>query len=142
MKLGIYEILNAVNTKKTKKERLDELRKHTNNEVLQTLLKMAFDPELKWRLPFGAPPYTPSPNFDQQGMLYGEMRRFYIWARVDDRGDRIAPIKREQLWIDLLEHIHPEDAKVVCAVKDKNLPDVYQHVTKKLVAEAWPNLLQ
>jgi hypothetical protein len=142
MKLGIYEILHAVNTKKTKGERLEELKKHSSNEVLKTLLKMSFDPGLKWRLPEGTPPYTPSPDMDQQGMLYSEFRRFYIWVEVDERGANINPTRREQLWIDLLEHLHPQDAKVVSHVKDKDIPKLYPHVTRKLVVEAWPELLK
>lgn len=141
--MGIYEILNSVNVQDTKAARINEIRKHGQNKTLMLLIKMAFDDGLKWRLPYGTPRYTPSANFDQQGMFYSEMRRMYLFVDLpsDQRGANIKPMKREQLFIDLLETLHPADAKILLAVKDKEIPKLYNHITKKFVLEALPGLL-
>jgi hypothetical protein len=38
----------------------------------------------------------------------------------------------------MLESIHPDDARVLLAMKDRKLP--YKGLTPKLVAEAFPNM--
>jgi len=57
---------------------------------------------------------------------------------IEPVNTNVHQIKRESLFIDLLESIHPEEAKLVCSVKDKKIP--YKGITKKLVKEALPNL--
>ena len=47
-------------------------------------------------------------------------------------------MRREQLFIQLLESVHPCEVKVLIGMKDRKLP--YKGVTRKLVAEAFPNL--
>jgi hypothetical protein len=139
MKLGIYEILNRVNAASGKKEKIEELRKHNDNQVLKLLLKMSLDKGLRWKLPEGEPPYKPSPDVDQQGMLYNEFKKFYLFLD-DPRSANVTPIKRENIFINLLEALHPEDAKIVLKVKDKK--PLGKGITEKLVAEAFPGLLQ
>jgi hypothetical protein len=50
------------------------------------------------------------------------------------------PIKRESLFLEILESVHPSDAEVFIAAKDKNLK--YKGLTKKLVVDSFPNLIQ
>ena len=49
-------------------------------------------------------------------------------------------VKRESLFISLLETIHPKDAELFLEAKDKNLK--YKGITKKLVMDAFPNLIR
>ena len=139
MKLGIYEILDKVNEKTSRKDKVLELRKHDNNEVLKLVLKMSFDKNLRWILPEGPPPYRPSIDFDQQGMFYKEFRRLYLFIE-DPRSAHLPPTKREKLFVDLLETLHPRDAEILVGMKEKKLP--YKGITEKLVAESFPGLLQ
>jgi hypothetical protein len=107
--------------------------KWKDNAALRILFKHAFEKEHKFVLPEGDPPYKEddapigmSPaNFTQ------EMRRMYIFCRSD-----LQPIKREALFIGLLESIHPSEAKIVLAVKEQKLNKMYPKITAKLVAEA------
>ena len=109
------------------------LEKWKDSAALKILFKHAFEKEHKFVLPEGDPPYTEdaapigmSPaNFTQ------EMRRLYIFCRAD-----LQPIKREALFIGLLESIHPSEAKIVLAVKDQKLNKLYPKITAKLVATA------
>ena len=43
------------------------------------------------------------------------------------------------MFIQLLEGLHPEEAKIVCLVKDKNLTEKYK-LTKEIVAAAFPDI--
>ena len=53
-------------------------------------------------------------------------------------GGNVNPIKREQMFIDLLESVEAEDAKLLVALKNKQIP--YRGVTQKLIEEAWGEL--
>jgi hypothetical protein len=49
-------------------------------------------------------------------------------------------VKREKLFIEILEAVNEEDARVFIAAKDKNLK--VKGLTKKLVNDAFPNLIR
>jgi hypothetical protein len=63
--------------------------------------------------------------------LIHEAKRLYVFTRKD-----LKPLKREQLFIDLLESIEDEEAKVLLAVKDQKLTKLYPKITKKLVKDS------
>ena len=54
-------------------------------------------------------------------------------------GDQLNPIKREKMFIDMLESVHPKDAELLLAMKDKKI--LAKSVTRKLIQEAFPNLI-
>jgi hypothetical protein len=64
-------------------------------------------------------------------ILTQELRRFYIFLRTD-----LKPIKREALFISLLESVHPSEAKLIIAIKDQKLHKLYKKVTRKAVEAA------
>jgi hypothetical protein len=47
-------------------------------------------------------------------------------------------VRRERIFIDLLESLDPEEAKLVLMIKDKKI--TYKGITRKLVEEALPDL--
>jgi hypothetical protein len=49
-------------------------------------------------------------------------------------------IKREKIFIELLESLSKEEAQVVLMIKNKKLTGPYKNVTRKLVEEALPDL--
>jgi hypothetical protein len=89
-------------------------------------------------LPVGVPPYKPSEYLDQQGNLYRNIRKINLFVEGGDHPD-MHPIKRETLFIQFLEGLDPEDAKLICSIKDKRIP--YKGITLKLVNTAFPGLL-
>lgn len=136
MRLGIAEVLKKVSEQKTKEEKIEMFRKN-DSSAIRTILKYALDPTIKWALPPGTPPYKPAPYLDQQSMLYQEARRLYLFIEGGNPG--LTPMKRETLFIGLIESIDPEDAKVVLAAKDKKLP--VKGITAAIVNEAFPGLI-
>ena len=52
---------------------------------------------------------------------------------------RIQQLKKEQMWIQLLEGLHPEESEVLDLVKDKKLTSKYK-ITKQNVIDAFPEL--
>ena len=51
----------------------------------------------------------------------------------------VYPLRRETMFIQMLEGLHPEEAKIICLVKDKSLTEKYK-ITKDMVTEAFPDI--
>lgn len=106
---------------------------YKGDAVLKIIFEYSFDPSKKMILPEGTPPYKPA--VEPLGMtptnLFGEMRRLYVFCRAD-----LKPIKREGLYISMLEGCHPSEAEVLIAIKDQTLHKKYPKITRKLVSDA------
>lgn len=134
----VSTVLKEVSEKKTTKEKVDHLLYHRGNKVMISLLKYVFDPRVEFDLPEGAPPYTEDKVLESnESGLYGRFRSFYIFLKDGSPG--LTQPKREMLFIELLESIHPDEAKLIIAVKDKKLP--YKGITAKTVEKAFPGLI-
>ena len=136
-KLGIAEILKLASEQKTKQDKINILHKHSNDSLLK-VLKHAYCPSIKFVLPEGTPPYKENVFDDCQPMLYQEIRRMYLF--VEGGNNDLTKLKREQLFIGLLESLDKDDAKLLCAVKDKKLP--YKGITPQIIKDAFPGLIQ
>jgi hypothetical protein len=51
----------------------------------------------------------------------------------------LTPVKRESIFLGLIEGIHPEDARLVISMINKEKP---QGITRPVIEEAFPKLLQ
>ena len=76
---------------------------------------------------------------DQQGhtTIRREAKHFYQFIQGGNPG--MNAIRRETMFINILEGLHPLEAEIVAACKDKRLGEVYK-VTKEIVAEAYPDI--
>ncbi|MCX6783260.1 MAG: hypothetical protein NTZ20_04740 [Candidatus Levybacteria bacterium] len=136
MRLGINEILVKANEIKDSDERIQFLR-HNDSEPLRIILKYCYDPTIKWLLPQGPAPYKESDFVSAQGMLYGEARKLYLF--IEGGNNNLTKVRREQLFINLLESVDKEDAKLLVSIKDKKLP--YKLITSKFIAKVFPGLI-
>lgn len=132
--LSLYNLLEKCSQFKKKEERVLALQANQSDALLAVLQGM-FNPDIKFALPEGDPPYTPS-EFDEPGRIYHECRKLYIF--VEGQAPNVNQIKREKLFIDLLESLPPEDAKLILAMKDKKSP--IKGLTKDVVIAAFPGL--
>lgn len=104
-------------------------------DAIKIILKACFDPNIEFLLPEGEPPYTPTDLDGQENMLYRESRKLHHFIRGGN--DNLAQIKREKMYIDLLESVTPEDAKLLVSIKDKKLP---YSISSSTVLKAYPGL--
>lgn len=109
------------------------LEKHKANGALRMLFEHAFIPEKKFELPEGSPPFKPDAaplgmtptNFTQ------EMRRLYIFTPARP----LPKIRKEALFVQLLETIHPSEAQLLIAIKDQTLGNLYKNINAEVAAE-------
>jgi len=121
-----------------KKHKVDLLRRL--NDHCKEILHHAFHPSIKFLLPEGTPPYVFRGAQEAfPTTLYPEVRTFYIFC--EGGGANVNQIRREAIFIQLLEKIHPDEAKVVIAMKDKKFNELYDTITYDVVREAFPDML-
>ena len=108
-----------------------------NNPGLRALLIINFDESLQFLLPDGEVPYTPNdaPAGTEHTRLTQEYRGLYRFFKGGDGS--INKMKREQLFVQLLEGLHADEAELLVAACNRSLQDNYR-VTQNVVAEAFP----
>lgn len=133
---SLAEIINAARELKTKKEKVEYLQSK-NSKPLRNILKVTYDKTMELNIPNVAPPYEPSQSPDSHGMLFRETRKLPYFVKGFD-GDNIHPIRREALFIQMLEAVDPDDAKLLCEmIKQKP----FKGLSLAVIKEAFPGLI-
>ena len=133
---SLYEQLSVISELKTTKEKVEAIVTHPRVAAFKAIFGLAYDQNIKWILPEGEPPYRPTDVLDAEGRLLSELRRLYLF--VEGGNPDLTKTRREFLFIQLLESVHPQDAKLLIAMKDRKLP--FKGLTKKVAQQAFPDL--
>ena len=137
MKLSISEIVNKAADLKSNEEKVKWLR--DNSSVpLQTVLRYTYDKDTwQFLIPNTPPPWKKNNYVGVEGMLYKEVRRLRIFVKGGGYDD-LNQVKRENLFISLLEDIDNSDAELLCKIIThkpiKGLP-------RSVIEEAFPGLI-
>ena len=130
------EILDLVHKAKTKDKKVEILRKY-NSDALRMVIKSSFDPNIVWVMPKGNVPYTPNdaPAGTEHTRLATEAKKLYRFIRG---GDNITPqFKKEQMFVQLLEGLHKDEAELICYAKDKQLHKIVKGLSAPVVRQAF-----
>lgn len=109
--ISLAEVIDTACKLKSKDEKIAWLQKH-NSKPLRNIIKIMYDKSLQLNIPNTAPPYTASEMPDSHGMLYRESRKLKYFVKGFD-GDNIHPIRREALFIQMLETVDKDDAELL-----------------------------
>ena len=141
----VHELLEAVDSEKVKSRKLDILRTHGEDSFKMTMI-WNFDESVISMLPEGNVPYQPvegdvqanrEKGLPQRTTIRNSAKNFYRFVKGGD--DQLNKIKREGLFINILETLPPAEAEILVLVKDKALNTKY-NITKELVSEAYPEI--
>lgn len=134
----IHEILELASGQRTKAKRVEILKEY-ESDALKALLIWNFDDSVISLLPQGHVPYKE--NEVPVGTDHTSLRREYrqLYHFVKGGNDSLSSLRRETMFIQMLEGLHPEEAKILCLVKDKQLSTKYK-IDKTMVAEAYPDI--
>ena len=136
MNLSVHEQFKDVEKQKSKKDKIAKLNEYIKStKALAIILDLTFNSKIKWLLPPGPPPYNPSDHIDNHNVLKNDARKLQYFINTRD-GNNMKPLRRETMFIELLESVNKHDAKLLISIKDGKLP--YNGITKKLVQEAIP----
>ena len=134
-RVGIAEFLEKVAKLKKNEEKVAAL-KESDCFALRTVLQAAFDPRIKFLLPEGDAPYKPNDLVDQENVFFAEARKLVHFVEGGNPG--LKQLKREAIFIELLETVAPADAKMLMAIKDKKSP--FKGLTAEVAKQAFPDL--
>jgi len=134
MALSIAEVLDQVGRAKTREDKREVLKKN-ESWSLRALLQQNFHPDAKWLIPPGAPPYNANQNSADTSLIFEAKKLEYYTSGKK----KIPMLKRESMFVNLLERLSPDEAEILIAVKDQKLS--YKGLTYKLVKDTWPDLL-
>jgi len=163
----LFEVLDLVSKQKSNAKKVEVLVKYAE-PCLKAILIWNFDESIVSMLPEGPVPYSAfedqtihSGNLstkiteevrrmhetgsfslgssDKQGhtTIRKEYKNFYHFIKGGNDG--LNNIRRESMFINLLQGLHPLEAEIICLVKDKKLVDKYK-ITKEIVSEAYPDI--
>ena len=132
------EILELVSQQKTDAKKVALLKEY-ECDALKSLFILNFDESIISLLPEGKVPYKPneSPLGTDHSSLRREQRSLYNFVKGGN--DQWSTIRRETIFIQMLECLHPSEADIIIAVKDKDLEDLYD-VPFEVVEEAYPDI--
>ena len=162
-----FEVLDLVSKQRSKAKKIEVLKKFEHIS-LKALFIWNFDESVKSMLPDGDVPYTgfedqashngtlstkidesvrrmhETDSFsmgssDRNGhtSIRREYKNFYHFIKGGNDG--LSAVRRETMFINVLEGLHPLEAQILCLCKDKKLSDRYK-ITKEIVAEAYPDI--
>lgn len=162
-----FEVLELASKQRSKAKKVEVLKKYEDMS-LKILFVWNFDESVVSVLPEGDVPYSSydeqtvnsgtlstkisqetrrmyeTGSFsmgvtDQQGRttIRKEAKNFYFFVKGGNDG--MNKMRKESMFINLLQGLHPLEAEIVCLVKDKKLSDKY-NLTQDVVAEAYPDI--
>lgn len=134
----VSEVIQRVSNAKTRDDKITILR-HYDSPALRAVLTWNFDERVISDLPEGEVPYTANdaPIGTEHSKLIHEWRKFNHFVKGVTNTTKM---KKEMMFIQLLESLHSSEAELLCYMKDKQLHKRYK-ITKAVVQDAFPNLV-
>ena len=135
----ISEVLKAAHGRKTVDGKVKLLQEHKGDHI-KALLIWNFDKGIESAIPEGDVPYkkneSPAGTAGHTRLAH-EWRTLYNFVRGGN--DKLSQMKRETLFVQLLESLHADEAEIVCLVKDKDLQSKYR-ISRSVVEQAYPEI--
>jgi hypothetical protein len=162
----VFEILNIVVKQRTNAKKIEALKKF-EHPSLKALFIWNFDESVLSSLPPGDVPYAAVDEMDSfkgtlsekisdavgkmgelgsnslgsqdqgRSSIRKEYDRFYNFVKGGNDG--LSSLRRETMFINVLQGLHPLEAEILILTKDKKLQTKYK-ITKEIVAEAYPDI--
>ena len=138
----IPEIFEKASSLKARKDKIAYIKEAAAlYPAFRDVLRINFDQDVVSLLPEGEPPYTKddAPHGHEYQILHKGYRMFQYFFK-GGKGSMLQPMKRETMFVNLLETLHAEEAELLVLAKDRKLK--YKGITKKLIKDALPGLIQ
>ena len=161
----VFEVLDLASKQRSVAKKVQVLKQY-EHDSLKMVFIWNFDDSVISMLPPGEVPYgdlkeanvykgTLSDNIakeaaggesatgqDLDGRGRTSIRREYqnLYHYVKGGNDSLTTARREMMFINLLQGLHPKEAEVLILTKDKNLGDKYK-ITFDQVKEAYPDIV-
>ena len=133
----LHSILIANSKKKKRETKVEHLREN-DSTALRYALQVIFDDAVRFDLPPGPPP--DSYNTEGEKTLFDFVKEIPLFCKTKQQRNYAQALALEKKFMDVVEKLHPDDAKLLVAMKDK---DVSKYkFDKQLVQDAFPGLIR
>ena len=162
----VFEVLEAASKQRTKAKKIEVLQRYAHDSIMAVLI-WNFDESVISLLPEGEVPYgntrednsvtgtlsdkindavdmmkesgSTSLGSQDQGKasIRKEYTKFYNFLKGGNNG--LSNLRRETMFVNILEGLHPLEAEILILTKDKRLTDKYK-ITKEIVSAAYPQI--
>ena len=134
----IHEVLELASKQRTKAKKIEILEEYAS-DALKSILIWNFDQTVVSMIPEGEVPFNK--NEVPVGTDHTSLRREWknLYHFVKGGNDSLSSMRRETMFIQMLEGLHPEEAEIICLVKDKALEEKY-NITYDMVKKAYPDI--
>mgnify|MGYP003526834822 CR=1 FL=1 len=141
------ELLKHISKMESQEEKVLILREFANRNaeclgLAKDFMQFTWHPKIKWMLPEGTPPYRSDyPDYSlAPSTLSQAIKKFKYLVECSTMAT--SPIKREQIFIQLLESMYTEDSKLMIMMKEQKIDQrVYRGVTEDLFRAAFAGWL-
>ena len=132
----LTEVLEFVSKQRSKAKKVEVLKEY-DTDALRAILIWNY--EAVSMLPEGQVPYSPNeaPKGTEHQQLSTEYKRLYHFVKGGN--DALKPLRRESMFIQLLEGLHADEAALLCKVKDRRLEEDYK-INLDIIKEAYPDI--
>ena len=162
----VFEVLNLVSKQRTNLKKVEVLQRYVDPS-LKSILIWNFDESIKSALPDGIVPYSSvgeqgsfsgtlsgkiedavgkmeelnSRSLGSQDQGRSSIRKEYtkFYNFIKGGNDGLSSLRRETMFINVLEGLHPLEAEILFLAKDKKLETKYK-ITKEIVSQAYPDI--
>jgi len=134
----VHEIFELVSKQRSKAKKVEVL-KEQRCDALTALLIWNFDDSVISLLPEGEVPYEKNevPVGTDHTSLRKEWKNLYHFVKGGN--DSLSKTRRESMFIQILEGLHPHEADILCLVKDKALASRFK-ISRDVVEQAYPDI--
>ena len=134
----IHEVRELASKQRTKAKKIEILEEYSS-DALKAILIWNFDQTVVSMIPEGTVPYNK--NEVPVGTDHTSLRREWknLYQFVKGGNDKLSSMRRETMFIQMLEGLHPDEAEIICLVKDKALEEKYS-ITYDMVKKAYPDI--
>lgn len=137
IKKHVFEVFEEMQASKGRAGKIDILRDN-DSWALRDVLRATYDDSIQFLLPPGEPPYTANAEGSIPSTLLKQHINFKYFVKGGP-GENMIGAKRERIFINILESVHPKDSELL--IKMINKKSLGSGITKKLVQEAFPGLI-
>ena len=163
----VFEVLTLISKLSSDDKKVEVLQKY-KDASLKSILIWNFDDSIISNLPEGIVPYSNvgqqnsfsgtltgkiddavskmselgSNSLGSQDQGFSTIRKEYtrFYNFIKGGNDKLSSMRRETMFINILEGLHPLEAEILCLTKDKKLQTKYK-ITKENVSNACPEIL-
>jgi hypothetical protein len=136
----IHEVFDEICKIEDRNERIEYLKANAFKQV-KSVLQLCYNDKIELDLPKGKPPFEPCPI----GKEPVSLKNAFSQISKCVKGNSIDRLRKEKVFISILESIVEPDAAILCAAKDGTITNLqnkkYRKITKSLVQAAFPEIL-